>query len=86
MTSPSDPAGSRARGGQNPGMFAPFVSALAGGDPAQIAAHCQPDARSYGPLAWPALGAIAIAERLAAVSARLDGLQVELRDAFTNAA
>lgn len=67
-----------------PDAIARFVSALASGDAAQIAAHYHPGARSYGPLAWPARGA-AIAEGIAATAARLNGLEVELHDAFTNA-
>jgi hypothetical protein len=64
--------------------FAGFVSALASGDAAAIAAHYRPDARSYGPLAWPSEGS-AIAAGLAEAGARLDGLEIELHDAFTNA-
>jgi hypothetical protein len=64
--------------------FAGFVSALASGDAAAIAAHYRPDARSYGPLAWPLEGS-AIGAGLAENAARLDGLEIELHDAFTNA-
>ncbi len=67
------------------GSFASFVSALTDGDAAKIATHYHANARSYGPLAWPAVGAAAIAERLAAVTARLDTLEIELHDAFTDA-
>ena len=60
------------------------MSALASGDAAAIMAHYRPDARSYGPLAWPVEGP-AIAAGLADTAARLDGLEIELRDTFTNA-
>jgi hypothetical protein len=63
-----------------------FVRALATGDVEQIARWYQPDARSYGPLAWPEAGAEAIAASLARSAARLDGLQTELHDVFANAA
>ena len=61
-----------------------YVRALASQDVEQIARWYSPDARSYGPLAWPEAGAEAIATRLARSAARLDGLQTELHDTFTN--
>ncbi len=61
-----------------------YVRALASGDSARIARWYHPEARSYGPLAWPAAGAEAIAGSLALSAARLDGLAAELHDAFAN--
>jgi hypothetical protein len=63
-----------------------YVGALAIGDVERIARWYHRDARSYGPLAWPAVGAEAIAASLARSAARLDGLQTELHDVFANAA
>jgi hypothetical protein len=63
-----------------------YVGALASGDVERIARWYHPDARSYGPLVWPQAGASAIAASLARSAARLPGLQIELHDAFANAA
>jgi hypothetical protein len=62
-----------------------YVRALITGDAERIARCYHPDARSYGPLAWPEQGAGAIAAGLARSAARLHGLEVELHDAFADA-
>ncbi len=62
-----------------------YVRALITGDAERIARCYHPDARSYGPLAWPEQGAGAIAASLARSAARLHGLEVELHDAFADA-
>ena len=61
-----------------------YAQALATGDAERIVRCYHPDARSYGPLAWPEAGARAIAASLARSAARLDGLQTELHDLFAN--
>jgi hypothetical protein len=63
-----------------------YVRALATGDTERIARCYHPEARSYGPLAWPAIGAEAVADSLSRSAARLDRLAVEPHDAFANAA
>ena len=63
-----------------------YVRALATEDVERIARWYHPDARSYGPLAWPEAGSEAIASRLARSATRLDGLQTELHDVFATAA
>ena len=63
-----------------------YVRALATGDPERIARCYHPQARGYGPLAWPQADARAIAASLARLAARLDGHRIELHDTFTSAA
>jgi ketosteroid isomerase-like protein len=63
-----------------------YVQALATGDIERIARWYHPDARSYGPLAWPEAGAAAISASLARLAARLEGPTTELHDLFANAA
>jgi hypothetical protein len=63
-----------------------YARALASGDTEAIARCYHPDARSYGPLAWPEQGAGAIAAGLARSAARLDALETELHDAFADPA
>jgi len=63
-----------------------YARALASGDTEAIARCYHPDARSYGPLAWPEQGAGAIAASLARSAARLDALETELHDAFADPA
>ncbi|HEX6673462.1 MAG TPA: nuclear transport factor 2 family protein [Actinomycetes bacterium] len=62
-----------------------YVRALATGDAEQIARCYHPDARSYGPLAWPEEGSGAIAARLAGAAARLHGPEIGLHDTFADA-
>jgi ketosteroid isomerase-like protein len=61
-----------------------YVQALASADAQQIARWYHPDARSYGPLAWPRQGAAAIAAGLAGTATRLDRLETELHDVFAD--
>jgi len=63
-----------------------YVQALASGDAERIAGWYHPDARSYGPLAWPRQGATAIAAALTKLAARLDRVETELHDVFADVA
>jgi hypothetical protein len=63
-----------------------YARTLASGDAEAIARCYHPDARSFGPLAWPEEGAGAIAAAMARSAARLDRLEVEPHDAFADPA